>query len=294
MLTVRQTLRKAKALIAAGGIPDADLEAELLLMHCLGTGRVELYTRLEELMPDSKVTAYRSAVERRLVHEPTSYITNTCGFYDREFYIDFRALIPRPETELLVEEVVGFLSRDFSKKAAVLVADVGAGSGVVGIAIALSCPTVQVLAIDVCSEALEVARINCARHQVGDRVSLLVGDMLGPVAGPLDVIVANLPYVTDADMAGLMEEVQGFEPHLALAGGEDGLEHIRRLLPQARERLGDDGLLLVEIGQGQGAAAVEAARACFPLGRIELLSDLAGIDRVMKVTAGSVGREERR
>ena len=160
-------------------------------------------------------------------------------------------------------------------------ADVGTGSGAIAIALALHLPHAMFYATDISPDALDVARINCRQHGVEKQVHLLVGDMLQPLPEPVDVIVANLPYVKDSDLPRLMPEIRDFEPTAALAGGADGLDQIRRLLSQAGQKLLPRGAIMLEIGLGQGPAALALARKHFTDSRIDLIPDLAGIDRVL-------------
>jgi release factor glutamine methyltransferase len=282
-VSLKEALRQAEAVIASHDIHDARVEAELLLMYCLGIGKVELYTRLNQPLSSFEADSFWSLVERRLQHEPTAYIVKQCQFYGTEFYVDPCVLIPRPESELLVEMALEFAKRGFAPGETCWLADVGTGSGAIAIAMALHLPQAKVYALDVSAAALEVAAINCARHGVEKRVHLLIGDMLQPLPLPVHVIVANLPYVTDADLPHLAPEIRDFEPVMALAGGADGLAAVRRLLPQAGEKLLPGGAILVEIGEGQGSAATELARRYFPTARVDLVPDLSGIDRVVRV-----------
>ncbi|MCX5999776.1 MAG: peptide chain release factor N(5)-glutamine methyltransferase [Chloroflexi bacterium] len=283
MRSLAETLRRAEGAIASGGIPDARLEAELLLMHCLGIDRVELCAGMKRTLAVTDTERYWRLVERRLQREPTAYILNQCQFYGLDLYIDARALIPRPETEMLVEVAVEFAKLHFPAGVPSLVADVGTGSGAIAIALALNLPLATVYAIDISAGALDVARVNCARHRMEERVKLLHGDMLEPLSGPVNIVVANLPYVADSDLPGLMPEVRENEPLVALAGGPDGLVKIRQLLPQAVTKLLPGGLMLLEVGQGQGEAAASLAGSYFPGARVDIIPDLAGIERVVRV-----------
>ena len=165
------------------------------------------------------------------------------------------------------------------------VADVGTGSGAIAVALALHLSQARIYATDVSPDALEVARINLRSHGLEQRVDLLAGDMLEPLPEAVDIIAANLPYVRDSDWAGLMPEIRDFEPKAALLGGSDGLDKIRLFLPQAVNKLRPQGLLLFEIGQGQGPAVLDLARHHFPSAEVNLVPDLAGIDRVVRVLA---------
>jgi len=277
-----EALRQAEAAIASRNIPDARLEAELLLMHSLGMGRAELYAALREDLSSEQAESFFQLVEQRLRHEPTAYILGSCQFYGIDFHVDSRVLIPRPETELLVEQALDFVAGHFAAEPCTL-ADVGTGSGAIAVSLALHLPQARIYAIDISPAALEVARVNCRKHEVLGRVQLLEGDMLSPLAGRVNVVIANLPYVADPDLADLMPEIRCFEPAVALAGGADGLDEVRRLLPQAADRVLPGGLVLVEIGQGQATEAVALADSCFAGAKTEVVRDLAGIERILKV-----------
>ncbi|MBN2098308.1 MAG: peptide chain release factor N(5)-glutamine methyltransferase, partial [Dehalococcoidia bacterium] len=222
-------------------------------------------------------------VERRLRREPAAYILGRHEFYGIELYVDPRVLIPRPETELLVEAALAFVERRFGKEWPCSVADVGTGSGAIGIALALHLPQAFIYATDVSPGATEVARLNCRRHGVEGRVELLLGDLLEPLSQPVDVIVANLPYVKDADILQLMPEIRDFEPVEALAGGADGLDRVRRLLARAQDHLLPQGAVMLEIGLGQAEAVASLAGRLIPKGKVDLIKDFAGIERVLRI-----------
>lgn len=279
-MKLEQLARQAEALFEQQHIEDARFESELLLMHVLGLERAQLFARWgSQVSPEAAGLLWRLA-DRRLSHEPSAYILKRREFYGLELYVDERVLVPRPETELLVDEAIAFTSarpgRQFT------VADVGTGSGNLAIALAVHLPQAAVCAGDISSGALEVAGGNCLRHGVAGRVRLLLGDLLEPFPAQLDVIVANLPYVRDDEMAGLMPEVRR-EPATALCGGESGLELIEALLEQMPGRLAPGGLALLEVGLGQAGPVAAAAAHRFPRADIRSLADLAGIDRVVRI-----------
>jgi release factor glutamine methyltransferase len=280
---LREALRQAEAQVASQNIPDARVEAEVLLMHCLSIQRAELYARLGEPLPLSAEEQFRRLIERRLRREPTAYILGRCEFYGIELSVDSRVLIPRPETELLVEAALAFSRRRFGEEQACLVADVGTGSGAIAVALALHMPQARIYATDASADAIDVARMNCRRHGVGGEVCVLCGEMLTPLPEPVDLIVANLPYVKDADIPQLMPEIRDFEPLAALAGGVDGLDKVRLLLAQAGEHLRPQGSVLLEIGLGQAEEAVFLAKRHFPESDVDLLKDFADIERVLRI-----------
>jgi len=274
-VTLKQALSRARSILAGNNVEDAPLEGELLLGHALKISRTQLYLDLDhELSPRQEQTLWR-LVERRLNGEPTAYITTHREFYGLDFYVDPRVLVPRPESELLVEVALGLAqNRPLST-----IADIGTGCGAIAISLALELPKTRIYATDISAAALEVALLNCQKHGVTDRVHLLHGDMLDPLPEPVDLIIANLPYVKESEIAGVK-----FEPRLALDGGSDGTERIHQLCRQTDGKLSAGGSLLLEIGQGQRGAVTALLNTLFPDGEIEVVPDLSGIDRVIHLS----------
>ncbi len=275
-------LHRAGGFLASRGVEDAGFEAQSLLCHLLGWSRAELYTQLRERPAPGLEPRYWRLIRRRGRGEPNAYIRKHREFFGLDLYVDTRVLIPRPETELLVEEAFR-MAAGLHPGGPLLVADIGTGSGAIAISLAVNLPGATVYATDISPEALEVAAINCRRHGVEDRVHLLRGDMLEPLPHPCHLIVANLPYVPRRELDCLSREVAAFEPRGALAGGEDGLDQVRRFLSQAGPRLRPGGSFLLEVGHGQGERVRGLVRESFPGSRADLLSDLAGIGRLVKV-----------
>jgi release factor glutamine methyltransferase len=278
-VTLEEALRAAEADLAAAAIEDAWLEAEVLLRHALGVDRAHLLSRLREPLSPAEDAAFRALLKRRLAHEPTAYIVGHREFYGLELKTGPAALIPRPETELLVEEVLNALKGEGPS----LIADIGTGNGAVAVALAVNLPTATVHAIDTSEAALALAQRNAERHGVADRVRFHCGDLLGPLPEPVDAIAANLPYVKSDDWETLPPEIREHEPRLALDGGPTGLREIERLLREAPDHLRPGGLLAVEIAWDQGEAAVAIARECFPRASVSVKRDLAGLDRLLIV-----------
>ena len=276
-MTLKQVLSQARKVLAAHNIEDASLESELLLKHALKIDRVQFYLNLDrELSPDEETTFWQ-LVERRLKGEPTAYITGHREFYGLDFYVDPRVLIPRPESELLVEKALELAkSRHIAA-----IADIGTGCGVIAISLALNLPQAKIYATDISASALEVAQINCHKHGVADRICLLQGDLLDPSPEPVDLIIANLPYVKEAELS--RTGPTNFEPKVALNGGPAGLDKIRKLCRQAKGKLNPQGCLLLEIGQGQRRAVTTLLRGLFPSAGLEVFPDLNGIDRVVSL-----------
>jgi release factor glutamine methyltransferase len=279
--SVTQTLRGAR-------IDDASVEAELLLGHVLGISKTRLYTEPERRLTSAETERLRHLVRRRLDREPAAYILGHCEFYGIDFYVDSRTLIPRPETELLMEEAVELARRISHQEEQTSIADIGTGCGAIAISLALALPQAKIYATDISTSALKVAEANCRRHGVNGRVELLQGNLLEPLPRAVDVIVANLPYVKGCEVADLSSEIRDHEPTIAWAGGRDGLDKIREMLEQVRVKrsacFGEGpAYLLLEIGQGQGEMVTSLVNDCFPQASIGLVSDPGGVERVVKV-----------
>jgi release factor glutamine methyltransferase len=282
-LNLSGSLREAARLIAeATGSDEAHLEAELLLCHALGTDREDLYRRLNEPLGPDEAATFQALIERRLSREPTPYITGRREFFGLEFEVTPASLIPRPETEVLVEAVIHFANERYAG-APFTMADIGVGCGTIAVAVAEALPNARVIATDQSPEALALAERNTARHGLRERVEFRQGDLLRPLRQPVDVIAVNLPYVTTADWQALPPEIRDYEPRQALDGGEDGLRAIERLLRAAPAYLRPGGALFAEIGDAQGKAASAMAREAFPGAGVEVQPDLAGRDRVLVV-----------
>ena len=274
-MNLKKALSRAREILAGNNIEDATLEAELLLEYALKISRVQLYLDLEhELTPQQEQKFWR-LVERRLGGEPTAYITGHCEFYSLDFYVDHTVLIPRPESELLVEKALELAQNRHLPT----IADIGTGCGAIAISLALELPWAKIYATDISAAALEVALVNCQKHGVTDRIRLLQGDMLEPLPEPIDLIIANLPYVKKSEIIP-----KSFEPRLALDGGAEGTERISQLCRQANSKLSPGGHLLLEMGQGQSRVVTTLLHSLFPDGEIEVTADLGGIERVLRLS----------
>jgi len=274
--SVAQTLRKT-------GIADASVEAELLLGHVLGMSKTQLYTETERGLASAEIKHLWRLVQRRLDHEPTAYILGHCEFYGTDFYVDCHTLIPRPETELLVEKAVELAQRIFHPGKQTTIADIGTGCGAIVVSLALALPQAKIYATDISASALRVAEINCQRHTVNSQVELLQGNLLEPLPQPVDMVIANLPYIKNYEFKDLNPEIRNFEPTIALAGGKNGLDKIQQMLEQMPKKLNYRACFLLEIGQGQGELVTSLINSYFPQANIELIPDLGGIERVVKV-----------
>ncbi len=279
-MTLREALLEARQLLEANGSNEAHLEAELLLMHALRLDRVHLYQRLEDELAPSQNDGFRTLLQRRLAHEPLPYITGHREFYGLDLEVTPAVLIPRPETETLVEHAIAFAR---TLTGPLSIADIGTGSGAIAISLAVSLPDAHLIATDISADALAVARGNAERHNVANRIEFREGDLLTPLDEPVHILTANLPYLTTAMWQDEYPEVHGHEPRLALDGGPDGLDQVRRLLADAPTRLAPNAALLAEIGEWQGDAASALAAAAFRNARIVVHPDLAGRDRVLAI-----------
>jgi release factor glutamine methyltransferase len=282
-VTILEVINKTKPYFEKQGIESPRLTIELLLAHLLKKKRMELYLEFERELDEGTLVKLREMVKRRVAGEPLQYITGEAEFCGLKFHVDKRVLIPRPETELLVEAVAEKLKAESGeRKGGVKVVDVGTGSGCIAIALAKKLPEVEISALDVSLEALEVARGNASLHQIKKNIRFLESDLLEalPDSFVVEAIVSNPPYIADGELVKLPREVRDFEPVRALAAGEDGLKVIRRLVMDARRILSPSGFVALEIGAGQ-RAAVEGIFGQHGLEVVEVVKDLQGHERVI-------------
>jgi release factor glutamine methyltransferase len=296
-LDVRAALKEAIARLRAAHVPSHTLAAELLLMHALDRDRTWLYTNPESMLDARAAEAYFALVARRAAGEPTQYLTGKQEFWGLEFEVTPAVLIPRPETEHVVEVALERLGArgikidmiTGSPSPQLRVADVGTGSGCLAVALAHELPHAEITATDISAAALQVARRNADRHAVADRIhfvetNLLEALVVSPVTprtSPLDLIVSNPPYVACNESASLPREVRDYEPHAALFGGPTGVEIYSRLIEQASAQLRVGGILVLELGYN----SADEVRKMFHVQRqwlnVSISNDLAGIPRVL-------------
>lgn len=269
--TVRDVLALSSAYLEAKGSPTARLDAELLVGHALGMPRLDLYLHHDRPLTADELAAIRPLLRRRADLEPVAYIVGEVGFRRLTLQTDARALMPRPETETLVEVALALLPRGGR------LVDVGTGAGPIALSVKHERPDAEVLGVDASADALALARANAAR--LGLEVAFAASDLLADAPGPFDVVAANLPYVPDGDPRTEPGVVR-HEPHLALWGGPDGLDLIRRLVAAAPARLRPGGAIVLEVSDEQ-AAAVEALLAAAGFAGVERHRDLAGVERVL-------------
>lgn len=279
----RAQLSATQRLRDAGSIT-ASLDAQLLLAHLLGQERSWLFTHYERELSEDEADAYTNLVARRTAGEPLAYIIGRREFYDITVAVDPRVLIPRPETEFLVDAVLDIAGARAAGSPPLTLADIGTGSGAIALSVAKHLANLRIIATDISAAALDVARANADELGLADRVEFRQGDLFAPLAERVDLIVANLPYVNETDYQGLDVDVRDYEPRLALAGGVDGLELIRRLLHEAPDHLLPGGRILLEIGYDQGEAVAELAETLMPGVRtINVEQDYAGLDRIVRI-----------
>ena len=272
--TTLKVLDWTREFLASRGVENARLEAEWLLCAATGLDRVGLYLNFEKPLNDDELAAYRAMVARRGRREPLQHILGTQEFCGLEFEVSPEVLIPRHDTETLVNEAL------VRMPAAQTVLDIGTGSGCIAIALACRLPGASVTAVDISEAALVVARRNA--EKIGVAIEFLQGSLLEPVAGRLfDLIVSNPPYIPSGDIETLEPEVRDFDPRAALDGGADGLNVYRAMIPDAAAFLNSGGWLLVEVGVGQAADVAQMFRAARIYGEPITISDGAGIERVV-------------
>ncbi len=268
------------------GYDSPRLDAEVLLASARDCPRIELYTAFAEEPTASVRTAFRELVRRRAEGTPVAYLVGQREFFSLPFVVTPAVLIPRPETELMVVRALD-IWKDLLDESACSLADVGTGSGVLAVCCAKHMPTCHVTALDISPAALEVAGQNAVAQAVHDRIEFLESDLLAelPAAKQFDMILSNPPYVATSEMLGLPTEIRDYEPHLALDGGEQGVEVIQRLIPQAAARLRPGGWLLLEVGPSNAALVEQIVARAAGLERRQTINDLAEHPRIVQAQA---------
>ena len=289
--TVLGLLRWTTGYFTKKGVEAPRAGAELLLAHCLGTGRLDLYLRYDQPLQAPELARYKALIQRRAKGEPVAYITGERSFWTLGLSVNPAVLIPRPETERLVEIALEAMKRISRPRARVL--DLGTGSGAIVLSLAAEHPHAYFLALDYSTRALQTARENQLRNAIEAQVDYVAADWCAPLGvpvdasgsrrAPFDLIVSNPPYIAAPEIAGLQTEVSRFEPRVALDGGPDGLDCLRLILEQASGLLISGGELILEIGSDQGEAlrAIAATQAVYEA--IEIHKDYAGLNRVAQL-----------
>jgi release factor glutamine methyltransferase len=285
--TVRKLLEWTPGFFAKKGVDQPRLAAELLLSHVLGVARIQLYTGYDKVVGEAQLARYRDLVKRAGDQEPIAYLTGTAHFFSLEFSVNRDVLIPRPDTETLVENVLQTVRHQPGLEAP-RVLDLCTGSGCVAAAIAHNLKSAMVWGIDISEKAAAVAKKNIEQLKLSDRVSVEIGDLFDPInqmvdARPFDMIVANPPYIASDQLPGLDKSVREYEPMLALDGGVDGLVIHRRILSKAPQHLLPCGRVFLEIAFDQGSTAREMANQFDTFEEIRILKDFSGRDRVLSL-----------
>ena len=285
MTLLRDVIQQLEAPMAAVDIPDARLEAEVMIMNVMRVPRHRIYAYQEEEVPEEAEKVLHELVERRLKREPLAYIMGHKEFYGVDLLVRPGVLIPRPETEGLVEQTL-FASMMRMEEGSFVIAEPGTGCGAIAVSLAIHLPAAHIVAMDLYETPLRVAEVNVQRHNVADRVTLLQGDLLEPFPEQVDLVVANLPYIRSESIDTLQPEIQ-WEPREALDGGADGLELIRRLLQQAHTKLKPGGAIILEVDPQQVGPIEAEAGTLFPSASCSVERDLAGLDRVLTIDTSS-------
>ena len=276
-MKIKDNLNISGELLMKSGSPDSRLEAEILLRHVLKIDRATMFSNLENILDSKQENDIAELVQRRLANEPLSYITGTREFYSLDFQITSAVLIPRQETETLVDEVI-----KIAKENPLKIVDVGTGSGAIAIALAVNLPLAKIIATDISVDALHVAESNTKMNDVFSRINLKQGNLLDVLDEKVDVIVSNPPYIPSNQIEHLQPEVKK-EPHIALDGGSDGLEYIRKLIGNCSEKLNNNGHIFIEVDPSQSEEVLKIADTHFPDARTAIIKDLSQNNRVLSI-----------
>jgi len=281
--TIQKLLTWVTQYLTQKDVDSPRLSAELLLSHVLGLRRIELYTQYGRCVEKEQLDLLHGLVKRAGLHEPVAYLVGRTEFYSIEFEVTCDCLIPRPETELLVQHAIEFLRKRAGPQH---VCDLCTGCGVIAVAVAKNVPDAKVIATDISEPALRVAARNVEKHQLQDRIRLVEGDLFEPVipqldVSPFDLIASNPPYVSDTEYETLDKNVKDYEPRIALYAGEGGLDIYRRIAEKVAQFLKPDGILLLEIGYTQGPTVREMLKETGAFAEIRVEKDLQKHDRVV-------------
>lgn len=262
------------------GVENPRLDAEVLLSHILGKDRLYLYVHFDQPLEATELAAFRAAVKKRAARLPIAYITGIKEFMGLDFQVTPAVLIPRPDTEILVEKALKILAENDSPK----ILDIGTGSGAICVSMLVNLPSAKAVTVDISPEAIAVAKGNAQKHEVAQRLTFCQGDLFNPVQGQVfTAILSNPPYIPEADIAGLAPEVRQ-EPNLALVGGRDGLDFYRRIILEGRNYLAPGGFIAMEVGIGQAQQVADLAKKSGFFTVSEIVKDYGGIERVVVLT----------
>lgn len=283
--TVSNLISWGNSILRKHGIDSSRLDTEVILSHFLGCKRIDLYLYPNKPVENNIAINYKKAIQKRALRVPVQYITNHAEFMSMDFYVDERVLIPRPETELLVEAVIK-KSQSFSKEQEIIIVDIGVGSGNIAISLAKHIGNVRIFAIDISPDALGVAKINAQRHQVLDKITFLCGDIYKPLKrykleSRVSFIVSNPPYVSSDEFNILQEEVRYFEPYRALVSGQDGLQMFKCIIADAYVWLKPGGFIALEVGEKQAQKVAHLVEDTGYFKKPELIKDYQQIYRIV-------------
>jgi len=279
-MIVRDILNETAHAFEAAGIPSARLDAEVLLSFVIGRDKLEFLKNPEMIINEEQLSFYRKLVARRLQWEPVAYITGLKNFWTFTLEVDKDVLIPRPDTEIIVEETINIAKKNTSNQIKIL--EIGTGSGAIAIALAGELPQAKVTATDISEAALNLAQRNADSLGFKDRINFRRGDLFGPVDGIFDMIVCNPPYISTEDYEALASGVKDYEPAIALLAGIKGTEFYERLIYQAKDHLEKNGWLLMEIGAKQKKEVCKIIEESGFYENVETRKDYAGLPRVVK------------
>lgn len=278
-MTIRRAIREAEGRLKQKGLSSPGLDAEILLSFCLGLDRAGLFREGDRPVAPGEMQSFNDLLERRLEGEPIAYIVGRKEFWSLDFKVGPAVLVPRPETEILVQAVLE--TARYSETAAPLILEIGTGSGAISVALARELVSARIVSTDISPEALKVARENAAIHGVADRIFFLACNLLEPFRGSFDMIVSNPPYISETEYAMLARDVTLYEPREALVAGPEGIEFHRRIAEGARDRLKPGGWLLMEMGAEQRAALSIILERTKLYDDIRFQADYACLNRVV-------------
>ncbi len=285
-LTINDLIKKGMNILKEGDFNNPLLDIELILMNLLNVNKAYIYTHREQVVNKEIVDKYDELVDKRKNGCPVEYLINKQEFMGLDFYVNRNVLIPRPDTEILVEYIIDFAKNNLLKKDKINIVDIGTGSGAITLSLAHYIKNSFIYSVDISEDALNVAKENCKRFKLNDKVKFLHGNVFEPLQrydlqGKIDIIVSNPPYIPSYEINELQIEVSSYEPRLALDGGDDGLKFYRQIIDEASLYLAYNGLITFEIGYNQAKDVTEYLKKNGRFMDINLIKDLAGRDRVI-------------
>jgi len=283
--TVGGVLKRAQETLIAAGVPEPEADAQVLVAHVLGVERLNLFLNMDRVLSSAEKKTLAGLILERTKRKPLQHILGEQEFWSLSFKVTPEVLIPRPETEILVEAVLNTVKKQGIPPDGLTMLDLCTGSGILAVVLAGELPGADIYAVDISKGALSVARENARRHNVLDSITFLQGDLFAPLAGhevSFDLIVSNPPYISGEMFPGLLPEVRDYEPRLALDGGPDGLDVIRKIIIQSARHLKIGGRLFLEIGDGQDREVLKEFERRKAFGNVSIIRDYCGINRVIR------------